>query len=107
MKVIRWRFVQLLSLRYRLQWAYVRRTPGRLALFVAVQCIVALSVVLGATASVGLTGVAARAGRGEHVIRTLIDAVYLDSVAAALLLGLAMNQVFSDEVLRRASQSLP
>lgn len=94
-------FVQLAGIRFRLQWARARRSPGKRALFVILQAIVVVIILV--VAITGLAGAitAAAAGQIESSASLLLWAPFLNALVASVLLGYGMNQVLSDATLRR------
>ena len=93
--------IELVYLRYRLQWANVRIRNGRIILFLAG------GIVLGTFAALALFaglegGVAAvRAGRAEAVARDAFSIIFLQAMLISNLMGLGMAAIFSETELRR------
>lgn len=95
------RLSRLLLLRYRLQWAYVRRSPGNIARFAVAQFLIVLGGLLSGAAGVGLPLVAINLGGLEAMMRAALGGTFGSALAASVLLGFGTRAAFSDATLRR------
>jgi hypothetical protein len=89
----------LLKLRYRLLWAHVRSPNGRILLTTVSLLWVGLASLLAT-----LLGAAAGAASGKQAAlaaRIALSVIYVGASAGAVLLGIGVIPVFSDEALRR------
>jgi hypothetical protein len=93
--------VNLVRLRYRLLWAKVRSRNGKIALFFVGYLFAVLIIVLLALGGFGAALAAIRLGRAELVARILLGGFYLNAILASVVLGIGVNQSFSDAALRR------
>ena len=95
------RFLDIVRLRYLLQWAQIRNNPGRLAWFILVQVILLFAGLVAAVFAFGALAVAAQLERAESIVRTILSALFLNALVTSLVLGYGLNQAFSDKALRR------
>lgn len=95
------RFFDIVRLRYLLQWAQIRRSPARMAWFIAVQVILVGVGVASAVVGFGALVVAVQLGRAESMVQAILAAVFLNALVTSLVLGYGLNQAFSDTSLRR------
>lgn len=100
------RFLDIVKLRYLLQWARIRSNPGRLAWFVVVQVVLLGVGVFTAVFGFGALVVAVQLGRAEPMVRTILSVIFLNALVTSLVLGYGLNQAFSDKALRRYPFSL-
>ncbi len=91
----------LLGLRYRLLWAHVRSRKGKTVLFLVAYLFAILVVVLLVMGGFGAAMASIRLGKAELVARVVLGAFYLFGFFASAVLGIGVNEVFSDAALRR------
>jgi hypothetical protein len=92
---------QWLRLRYRLQWASVRRSPRRAAAFALSQLFVAGAVSATAASTAALVDLAASLGRLSTVTGVVLTAWFFNAVVISVMLGFGLSDTFSDRALRR------
>src|SRR5262245_16365441 len=95
------RFLEFLLLRYRLQWAQMRRRPGMIVRF-ALSTLFILVVGLAALFA-GLTTliIAVQTGRGREIAQPVFSLLYGYSLLTSTAFGFAMKEIFPDSLLRR------
>ena len=91
----------LLGLRYRLLWAHVRSRKGKTVLFFVAYLLACLIGVFLAMGGFGAAMASIRLGKAELVARIALGGFYLFGIFASVVLGIGVNEVFSDAVLRR------
>jgi hypothetical protein len=91
----------LIGLRYRLIWAHARSGNGRLVLLVVGYLVVASAAVVFVLGGIGAAAGSIRAGRGMLTAQIVLAGIYVNATIGAVLLGILVNQVFSDPALRR------
>ena len=95
------RFLDIIRLRYLLQWAQIRNNAGRLAWFIVVQVLLVGAGLIAAVFGFGALVVAVQLGRAEPLVRSILGLIFLNSLVTSLVLGYGLNQAFSDKALRR------
>jgi hypothetical protein len=95
------RFLDIVRLRYRLQWAQIRRSPGRLLWFLFIQIVVMCVAAAGAILGFGALVVAVQTGRATGIVQAILGGIYVNGLVASLVFGYGLNQAFSDKALRR------
>jgi hypothetical protein len=95
------RFLEFLLLRYRLQWAQMRRRPGMIVRF-ALSTLLILGIGLVALFA-GLTTliIAVQTGRGQEIAQPVFSIIYGYALLTSTALGFGMKEVFPDSLLRR------
>src|SRR5688572_7768531 len=93
------RFLDIVRLRYSLQWAQIRHSTGRILWFAFVQALMALAAVLFAIFGLGSLIVAVRLGRGESMAQVILAIVYVNALVSSVVFGFGLNQAFSDRSL--------
>jgi hypothetical protein len=91
----------LLGLRYRLLWANVRSRKGKTVLFLVAYFFAILIIALLTMGGFGAAMAAIRLGKAELVARIVLGGFYLFGFFASVILGIGVNEVFSDAALRR------
>lgn len=91
----------LLGLRYRLLWAHVRSRKGKTVLFLVGYLFAVLIIVLLALGGFSAALASIRLGKAELVARIVLGGFYLFGIFASVVLGIGVNEVFSDAALRR------
>jgi hypothetical protein len=94
------RFLDILRLRYLLQWAQIRRSSGRLIWFIVVQVALGVIGVMAAIFGFGALVVAVQLGRAESIVQTILSVIFLNALVTSLVLGYGLNQALSDKSLR-------
>ena len=95
------RFLEFLLLRYRLQWAQMRRRPGMIVRF-ALGTLLMLGVGLVAlVAGLGTLIVAVQSARGREIAQPVFSIIYGYSLVMSTAFGFGMKEVFPDLLLRR------
>lgn len=93
-------FLRLVALRYRLQWAHVRRSIARTVGYVAFQIVVAVIALWALAAGISAFATAAEYDVVRPVVRFVLFAVFVSTIGGSVLLGFGMHQTFSDRALR-------
>jgi hypothetical protein len=95
------RFLDVVRLRYSLQWAQIRRSPGRLLWFLFIQVVVLGVATVGAILGFGALAIAVQTGRATGIVQAILGGIYANALVASLVFGYGLNQAFSDKMLRR------
>lgn len=91
----------LLGLRYRLLRAQARLSNGKFILYLTGCLLFGLAAVFLQFGGIGAVTAAIYSGKAELTTGILLSVIYANAILFALLLGIGLDPVFSDEVLRR------
>jgi hypothetical protein len=91
----------LTRLRYRLIWARMRTSNGRVILFFALYLLGASVALLMAFGGLGAAIMASRFYDGEGLAQWTLTALFINAIGLSLMFGLGTQEAFSDEWLRR------
>jgi hypothetical protein len=98
---MRVQLTNLLGLRYRLLWAHVRSRKGKTVLFFVAYLLACLIGAFLAMGGFGAAMASIRLGKAELVARIALGGFYMFGIFASVVLGIGVNDVFSDAALRR------
>ena len=98
---MRAQLTNLLGLRYRLLWAHVRSRKGKTVLFFVAYLLACLIGAFLAMGGFSAAMASIRLGKAELVARVALGGFYMFGIFASVVLGIGVNEVFSDAVLRR------
>ncbi|MEJ2110300.1 MAG: hypothetical protein P8Z37_10385 [Acidobacteriota bacterium] len=91
----------ILGLRYRLFWAQARLRNGKFVLYLIGCLVLLLGFIFMQLGGFGAAAALMRAHASETTTGIVLSSIYLNAILFSVLLGLGMNAVFSDSVLRR------
>jgi hypothetical protein len=91
----------LLKLRYKLIWAQVRTSSGKLGLLLLVYILLMAGAAVSAFGGFGAALAGVSTGQSEEIARGMLTGLLLSGVTASLFFGIGPRSAFSDRVLRR------
>jgi hypothetical protein len=91
----------LTRLRYRLIWAQMRTSNGRIILFFALYLLGITVALLTAFGGLGAAIVASDFDPGAGMARWTLSALFINGIGLSLMFGLGTQEAFSEESLRR------
>lgn len=94
------RVVELVSLRYRLQWAQIRGNTAAIVTF-AILLLVFVLVLAGALLGGMGVGALSQPDRAGSLLRLALGATFLNLLLVSVVFGFGTNQIFSERTLRR------
>lgn len=94
------RLGDLILLRYRLQWAAIRNSPGGIVATAILLSLFALLLVGSAIAGIGI-GLAGPADRAGRITRIVLGVMFVNLLIVPVMLGYGMAQAFSARTLRQ------
>src|SRR5215475_4929880 len=91
----------LTRLRYRMIWAQMRTSNGRIILFFALYLLGITVALLTAFGGLGAAIVASDFDPGGSMARWTLSALFINGIGLSLMFGLGTQEAFSEESLRR------
>ncbi len=93
--------ITLLKLRYKLIWAQVRTSTGRIGLLLLVYILVMAGGAVSAIGGFGAALAGIKTGQSEEIARAMLTGLLVSGVTTSLFFGMGPRSAFSDRVLRR------